>query len=44
MADYAASCIIGEALIWFEGLDEEVQGEWPMLRAALLQKYPLGTT
>lgn len=29
----------GEALVWFEGLDEEVQDSWKLLKRELLAKY-----
>ena len=35
IADYAASCITGSALEWFEDLDEEVTLDWKLLRRAL---------
>jgi len=40
MADFAAACMVGPALRWFETLDEITQGDWRLLRRALLDKYP----
>ncbi|KAG8917659.1 hypothetical protein FRC01_002308, partial [Tulasnella sp. 417] len=41
MAGYASTCFEGEALMWYEGLDEDVQDDWKRLRAALLERFPL---
>ncbi|KAG8921736.1 hypothetical protein FRC00_008290, partial [Tulasnella sp. 408] len=40
MAGYASTCFAGEALRWYEGLDEDVQDDWKQLRAALLERFP----
>ncbi|KIO29760.1 hypothetical protein M407DRAFT_163684 [Tulasnella calospora MUT 4182] len=39
-AQYASTCIAGEALRWYESLDQEIQGDWGLLRKALLERYP----
>lgn len=39
IAHYATSCFAGVALRWFEGLDEEAQGDWRKLRKAMLQRW-----
>ncbi|KAG8891518.1 hypothetical protein FRC01_014653, partial [Tulasnella sp. 417] len=39
-AQYASTCIAGEALRWYESLDEETQADWGLLRKALLERYP----
>ncbi|KAG8919376.1 hypothetical protein FRC01_001314 [Tulasnella sp. 417] len=41
MAGYASTCFEGEALRWYEGLDEDVQDDWKQLRTALLERFPL---
>ena len=38
-ADFAATCFAGEALHWFETLAPEVQGNWSLLRPAMLEHY-----
>lgn len=40
MAGYASTCFEGEALKWYEGLDEDVQNDWKQLRTALLERFP----
>lgn len=40
MAEYAAACFEGAALIWYTDLDEEVQESWKKLRTKLLRSYP----
>lgn len=42
-ANYAATCIAGDALRWFEGLDSETQTSWRLLRRALLAHHPNST-
>ena len=42
MADYLSVCVVGPALEWYEGLDEDTQRDWRRLRAALIAKYPIG--
>lgn len=40
MAGYVSTCFEGEALKWYEGLDEDVQDDWKQLRTALLERFP----
>lgn len=40
MAEYAATCFEGLALVWYTALDDEVRESWKKLRASLLVKYP----
>ncbi|KAG8917657.1 bud emergence protein 1 [Tulasnella sp. 417] len=40
MAGYASTCFAGEALRWYEGLDEDVQDDWKKLRTAMLERFP----
>jgi len=40
MADLAGMAFVGGALRWYDSLSEEVQGDWLLLRRALLGKYP----
>ncbi|KAG9024727.1 hypothetical protein FS837_005219 [Tulasnella sp. UAMH 9824] len=39
MADFAATCMVNNAMRWWSTLDEEVQGSWKLLRHAMLSKY-----
>ncbi|KAG8942787.1 hypothetical protein FRC04_003482 [Tulasnella sp. 424] len=39
MADYASIRFEGEALKWFESLDDETQASWKLLRRAVLSHY-----
>ncbi|KAG8950525.1 hypothetical protein FRC00_007653 [Tulasnella sp. 408] len=39
MAIFASSYLIGDALYWYEGLDEDVQNDWTRLRPALLARF-----
>ncbi|KAG9013423.1 hypothetical protein FRB90_006069 [Tulasnella sp. 427] len=39
-AGYASACLSGDALRFYEGLPEETQASWKLLRTALLEKYP----
>lgn len=39
MADSAAARMTGDALVWWNILDEETQGSWKLLSQALLSKY-----
>ncbi|KAG8960128.1 hypothetical protein FRC00_000842 [Tulasnella sp. 408] len=39
MALFASRCLIGDALYWYEGLDEDVQNDWTRLRPALLERF-----
>lgn len=39
-ADIAGNAFIGDALRWYDQLGEDVQGDWKLLRRALLSKYP----
>ncbi|KAG9041507.1 hypothetical protein FS837_012184, partial [Tulasnella sp. UAMH 9824] len=43
MAAFASICFSGNALRWFESLDDETQSDWKLLRAAILAKYPAGS-
>ncbi|KAG8892242.1 hypothetical protein FRB99_002855, partial [Tulasnella sp. 403] len=40
IVNYAATCLVGDALRWYLGLDEEVQEDWRLLQKALIAKYP----
>jgi len=40
VARYASVCIAGDALRFYETLDEDVQRNWKLLRQALLARYP----
>ncbi|KAG8910640.1 hypothetical protein FRC01_006219, partial [Tulasnella sp. 417] len=40
MADYASISLAGEALMWFEDLDDETQTDWKLLRRAIISQYP----
>ncbi|KAG8994546.1 hypothetical protein FRB90_000399 [Tulasnella sp. 427] len=40
MADFASTCLAGGALRWFENQPPNVQGDWRLLRQALLKQYP----
>ncbi|KAG8944671.1 hypothetical protein FRC04_001635 [Tulasnella sp. 424] len=39
-AAFASSCFAYDALRWWNGLDEKVQGSWKLLRSAMLSSYP----
>ncbi|KIO32062.1 hypothetical protein M407DRAFT_19086 [Tulasnella calospora MUT 4182] len=39
MAVFASSYLCGDALHWYEDLDEDVQKDWSQLRPALLAKF-----
>ena len=39
MADHASIRFDGEALKWFESLEDETQTDWKRLRRALLARY-----
>ncbi|KAG9015595.1 hypothetical protein FRB90_004772 [Tulasnella sp. 427] len=41
MAGYASTCFVAEAARWFEDLDDEVQGDWKLLRKALIERFPM---
>lgn len=41
IAAFASTCLDGPALRFYEDLSPEVQGDWRLLRQALLTKYPL---
>lgn len=41
MADFASTCLDGPALRFYEELSPDAQGDWRLLRQALLMKYPL---
>lgn len=40
IAHYAASCLTGNALRWYEDQADEVQDDWKLLRKALLVRFP----
>lgn len=40
MADYAATCLKGNAVRWFQALDREVREDWELLSRALLERWP----
>ncbi|KAG9045540.1 hypothetical protein FS837_006141 [Tulasnella sp. UAMH 9824] len=40
IADFAALCFAGDALRWYETLDDEVQLDWSKLRRAILDWLP----
>lgn len=44
LADLASLCFDGAALEWFENLDFEVQGDWNLLRKALIARFPTAST
>lgn len=39
MADFAALHLSGDALKWYESLDDDVQQDWNLLRKAIARKY-----
>lgn len=39
IADYASIRFDGEALKWFESLDDDTQTDWKLLRRAILTRY-----
>ncbi|KAG8899340.1 hypothetical protein FRC01_010577, partial [Tulasnella sp. 417] len=43
-AAFAASCLEGPALAFYERLSEDVQNSWKRLRAALLDRFPSGSS
>ncbi|KAG8964087.1 hypothetical protein FRC00_003882 [Tulasnella sp. 408] len=44
IADLVATCMAGDALIWWSSLDEETQASWKLLRKAMLSRYRLHFT
>lgn len=40
VAQFASTCLNGDALLWYCKLDEEPQGSWKKLRISLLEQYP----
>ncbi|KAG9041151.1 hypothetical protein FS837_012676 [Tulasnella sp. UAMH 9824] len=40
VAQFASTCLNGDALLWYCKLDEETQGSWKKLRISLLEQYP----
>lgn len=40
IARLAESHMGGEALVWYEDLDQETQDSWKLLKRALLLRYP----
>lgn len=43
-AAFAASCLEGAALTYYEDLEENDQSNWRLLRAALLRRFPVEET
>lgn len=43
MADYTSVRFEGEALKWFESLDDETQASWKLLRRSILSHYAEST-
>ncbi|KAG8949044.1 hypothetical protein FRC04_009118 [Tulasnella sp. 424] len=41
IADFVATCVAGDALLWWSALDEETQRSWRRLRSAMLLRYRL---
>ncbi|KAG8928339.1 hypothetical protein FRC01_006094 [Tulasnella sp. 417] len=39
VADFAATCLANDALRWWGGLDDSVQGSWKLLRRAILSRF-----
>lgn len=39
MAEFAATCMADDALVWWSELDEEVQGSWKLLKKAMISQY-----
>lgn len=39
IAYFASSCFVGDALYWYEGLDESIQEDWKQLRPAILERF-----
>ncbi|KAG8900369.1 hypothetical protein FRC00_013221 [Tulasnella sp. 408] len=39
MAEYAATCFEGPALVWYAALDDEVRESWKKLRVSILVNY-----
>ncbi|KAG8917244.1 hypothetical protein FRC01_002587, partial [Tulasnella sp. 417] len=39
MADFASSCFTQAGLRWWDGLDEDVQRSWKLLRRAMLSRF-----
>lgn len=44
MADMASLHISGDALKWYESLDDDVRQDWSLLRKAIIGKYGDGST
>ena len=44
MADYPSTRLTDDAGIWFEGLEEETQASWKLLRKALMDQYATAST
>ncbi|KAG8923478.1 hypothetical protein FRC01_012707 [Tulasnella sp. 417] len=42
--DFVSVCFEGDALRWFESLDDKTQGDWKLLKAAILRQYPPGNS
>lgn len=39
IAYLASSCFVGDALYWYEDLDQEIQDDWSRLRPAMMAKF-----
>lgn len=39
IAEFAGACFTGDALVWYVGLDAEIQDSWRQSRRALLAEY-----
>lgn len=40
-ADFAAMCLDGAALRWYEDQNMDTQEDWSLLRKSMLEKWPL---
>lgn len=43
IVDLVSVCFEGDALRWFESLDDKTQGDWKLMKAAILRQYPPGS-
>lgn len=43
IVDMVSVCFEGDALRWFESLDDKTQGDWKLLKAAILRQFPPGS-
>ena len=39
LVDFVVASLVGDALRWYETLDQEVQDDWGLLRGAMLERY-----